>query len=742
MTQYDREKYRSALGAVMRTFHGLPAVDPTFIVIDNKREGDWVHQVSGNLVHIGGENRAFEFSAFDKGLAYLRQAGQPADVFVFATDALLAYGSDFLDLIDGNVIDVVTGLNACVGWMDSFGQECEIGNCTYGAWIRTSLVFVPPALLPSLEPFAANLDDLRLFDDATGTPFGNQARISSNLQQLLLGWLTTNQGSGTQLGETWHSRFALNPETTAFFRAKVSAILREHLLSGKLQSAGIPCYDFRAVRRLAESGVFDDFMRDGGSESWQWLAWAKAKLPVPHARDRPTIELMPDRSANQARPDQDAAADPKAEPAAVVTSESDSHRPATLLLQANLYRHRARDAVSFFVAQVLPLILQRDSTAQCVILADEAVELPLELDSTVGASVHRASDIASLAISDCVALVIPGSMDDVDPTRLRTTPVELPIIANSTVLASEWTTGRDLLAADSATEFAEACCSILQGQRPSDLPYHRRPSRILSVCDRPIFVLGAPRSGTSMMQFALRQHPNLWGGQESDFLIPLLRSLRDVWEFGRRRGRLHWISGQSVGWREFLRHVGVGINSLYTNRAAGKRWVEQTPQYTLHLDDMTFLFPGAQFLVMVRDGRQVVESLMRFVNPVGFEEACRLWATFNAAAMEFARGPSGNSLHFVSYERAVADTKTELVSLFEFIGEPFAQASVDHIVQKAPINSSFKGETGTAKLTARWRSWPTERRERFHELAGAVLIELGYERDQSWIHDDAHRDAA
>jgi hypothetical protein len=255
---------------------------------------------------------------------------------------------------------------------------------------------------------------------------------------------------------------------------------------------------------------------------------------------------------------------------------------------------------------------------------------------------------------------------------------------------------------------------------------------IVDITERPIFVLGAPRSGTSMMQWALRQHPDLWGGQESDFLVPMVRGLREVWEFGRTRGKLHWISGQGVEWEEFLRHVGYGVNSLYTDRSKGLRWVEQTPQYTLHLDEMALLFPGAQFLVMVRDGRQVVESLRNFVNPVEFDDGCRIWKRFNEAAREHASSAPAGRIHFVSYEAAVLDTEAEMRRLFGFIDEPYAQASVDRITSRAPMNSSFIGEGRDQKLAPRWAKWTQAERERFVELAGDLLIRLGYEADHTW----------
>lgn len=254
----------------------------------------------------------------------------------------------------------------------------------------------------------------------------------------------------------------------------------------------------------------------------------------------------------------------------------------------------------------------------------------------------------------------------------------------------------------------------------------------IEVCDQPIFVLGPPRSGTSMMQWALRQHPNLWGGQESDYLIPLVDALHQVWEFGNQRGRLHWLSGQKVSFDEFLVHVGVGINSLYMSRSGGRRWVEQTPQYTLHLDDMCRLFPDARFLFMVRDGRQVVHSLRNFVNPVEHERACRIWKEFMEAGLAFSRSDRGDQLLFVSYQRAVEDTEAELRKVFDFLDEPFEPASVDFIRQKRPINSSFADETPTEKLQARWTSWSPHELKLFREIAGDLLIALGFETDHRW----------
>jgi hypothetical protein len=250
--------------------------------------------------------------------------------------------------------------------------------------------------------------------------------------------------------------------------------------------------------------------------------------------------------------------------------------------------------------------------------------------------------------------------------------------------------------------------------------------------ERPIFVVGSPRSGTSMMQWALRRHPNLWGGQESDFLAPLVDDLRKAYEFGIRRKGLHWLSGQNVGWPEFMDFVGQGINALYTSRSDGRRWVDQTPQYTIRLEPISLLFPKAQFIVMVRDGRQVVSSLRSFVEPQDIVDGSRTWTEFNEAALHFAARTGNERVIFVRFERIVMHTRSELNRLFDFLGETFSDESLAHIQDRKPMNSSFGVATSAETLTPRWHDWSEDDRATFIAIAGDMLLRLDYERDHSW----------
>ncbi len=278
-----------------------------------------------------------------------------------------------------------------------------------------------------------------------------------------------------------------------------------------------------------------------------------------------------------------------------------------------------------------------------------------------------------------------------------------------------------------------SAASLSNGSLTGRSPFQTEIEMEIEVCANPVFVVGAPRSGTSMLQMCLRRHSKLWGGQESDYLGPLIQNLRACYDFGCRRKRLHWLSGQNVSWHEFLRHIGYGVNLLYVSRSQGRRWVEQTPLYTLHLPGLSEMFPGARFLFMLRDGRQVVHSLRHFVEPRRHRAACQTWLAYTRAGIEFAASSQGWRLHTVRFDAIVNQPEFELQRVCRFLDLEYEPGPARFLREKPPINSSFPGEKSADKLRPRWPTWSASEKRLFQRICGALLVELGFEPDGSWV---------
>ena len=80
--------------------------------------------------------------------------------------------------------------------------------------------------------------------------------------------------------------------------------------------------------------------------------------------------------------------------------------------------------------------------------------------------------------------------------------------------------------------------------------------------NKPIFVVGSPRSGTSILAWCLGQHPNLFPVPESSWMGDFTVNLAIGHQVGAARGIFSTLSAMSISRDEFFSHIGRSINSL------------------------------------------------------------------------------------------------------------------------------------------------------------------------------------
>ncbi len=117
---------------------------------------------------------------------------------------------------------------------------------------------------------------------------------------------------------------------------------------------------------------------------------------------------------------------------------------------------------------------------------------------------------------------------------------------------------------------------------------------------RPVFVLGCPRSGTSLVYTLLQRHPELrsLGGEG--------HVLWNAYQHPRLKG---WSSDRALAsdiHDEEPRFLYSAINAV----AGPHRFLEKTPKNILRVPYLNALFPDARYLLLKRDGRAVVNSLI------------------------------------------------------------------------------------------------------------------------------------
>lgn len=268
------------------------------------------------------------------------------------------------------------------------------------------------------------------------------------------------------------------------------------------------------------------------------------------------------------------------------------------------------------------------------------------------------------------------------------------------------------------------------------------------LCTAPIFILGIHgRSGTNFLADLLCLHPDcgLPAPIMEDYLVHhtdlLVRYTKSVY--------WHWSSWKppfevDESFEDLLcQSIGNGLISFLTSQINEKRLVTKTPSVG-NLRYFFKLFPQAYLLILVRDGRAVVESSVKSFG-WDYEETIRKWADAARTILDFDGNSKDSNVKYmiVRYEDLYSDTEEELRQIFAFLDLETETYNLD-AAMNLPVkgSSAFHGQgeksvhwepiekTSDFKPLERWSHWDRALHERFNWIAGQYLLQFGYEEKQ------------
>lgn len=262
-----------------------------------------------------------------------------------------------------------------------------------------------------------------------------------------------------------------------------------------------------------------------------------------------------------------------------------------------------------------------------------------------------------------------------------------------------------------------------------------------------IFVVGCPRSGTTLVGRLLNAHPRLAIfhethfydviGPETRFYGPLERDgelrrlVADVVAMLRRRALLNPIV-ESLTIDGLLREViertpgGVLAAALRLNAASqGKpRYGDKTPEHVFHLSPIWSDFPEAQVVLVVRDPRDTALSARAMFLESLAASAWRWRRAFQAARSHWER------LVLVRYEDLVAQPQAELERLCGALGEAFDPGML-RFYEATPVNlphHPLLRASVTSQRVGRWRSAVADDVAIVEDICAEGMETLGYPR--------------
>jgi tetratricopeptide (TPR) repeat protein len=184
-----------------------------------------------------------------------------------------------------------------------------------------------------------------------------------------------------------------------------------------------------------------------------------------------------------------------------------------------------------------------------------------------------------------------------------------------------------------------------------------------------VFLLGFPRSGTTLLESVLDQHPDTVTLEERDTLHRgVLAYLSDPGDLARL-AEAPEAALKPLRDDYWARVAGLGVD------VKGKVFIDKNPFNTLKLPVILKLFPGARILFAVRDPRDVVLSCFRRrfnINPSTYEflDLAATAASYNGLMQLAAtlREKLPITEHQVVYERLVETFESEARAACDFIG--------------------------------------------------------------------------
>lgn len=273
-----------------------------------------------------------------------------------------------------------------------------------------------------------------------------------------------------------------------------------------------------------------------------------------------------------------------------------------------------------------------------------------------------------------------------------------------------------------------------------------------------VFIIGAPRSGSTWLQIMMGAHPSVCTTVElslyNRYTAPWLRA------FQKEQNKIdqgRWHQGLPTVWsrEELLGFLRFFLQSVYSKvlqrKPGATHLVDKQPLYSEHVMEINELLPQSRFIHLIRDGRDVAVSMRAARQEMGFgpdtmDECARYWVQqvrFSRLAKQF-----GDRYTEVTYRELLEDGPNTMQRLFEFSGLSIKPAEATEICRQHEFavmkERSPSGDPDIALDPKHYRkgrrgSWREDMsaldRVQFNRVAGQLLQELGFVKDSAWVSE-------
>jgi hypothetical protein len=274
---------------------------------------------------------------------------------------------------------------------------------------------------------------------------------------------------------------------------------------------------------------------------------------------------------------------------------------------------------------------------------------------------------------------------------------------------------------------------------------------------KPVFIGGAPRSGTTLLGAMLSSHSVCCATPESQFKTTVYRMQKKTLEenvlfISNDPSYVKWDitidSSRVLQNSESYPSLIFAIVQAYFDKIGKSNaeiWVDHTGENIERIPTLHKLFPDMKLIHLIRDGRAVMNSILKTpFGPNTPSEAALMWQKRIAHGLA-AEGYLGQGRYLrVHYENLITSPDIELRRICRFIDVPFEEIMIAGKGFSVPLtDKGYHENIGKGIRLDRINAWadelPVEYINVFHHMTKDLLLCMGYDIDEKFHGSDLGR---
>jgi tetratricopeptide (TPR) repeat protein len=257
--------------------------------------------------------------------------------------------------------------------------------------------------------------------------------------------------------------------------------------------------------------------------------------------------------------------------------------------------------------------------------------------------------------------------------------------------------------------FDEARSERLAEALIAAFPEAPSPAPSVPVDSLPVFIVGMPRSGTTLLEQVLCSHPDVHGaGELKDFHAVL----RDHPKTGDMARAAEWVPALTA---EDCRDIGAAyLERLRAHHGAALRITDKMPGNFHYLGFIRRCLPGARIIHSMRDPMdscwsnftRLFNDTMEFAYDL--EELGRYYRRYLRLMRHWDRLLPAECLLHLPYEAMVADLETQARRVIEFVGLPWDERCLRFHENRRPVRTASVAQVRKpiySSSVGRWASY-------------------------------------